>query len=254
MALAGLKRLLTKSGAPTARAPEGLRVYAVGDIHGRADLLTQLASMIEAEVADAPGKAVTVFLGDYLDRGPDSAAVIERLASNDFPTPFRALRGNHEEVALQFLQDESVLGEWRRFGGLETLHSYGVNIAQPMRGLGFDKAREDFADRLPGAHRDFLQRTELTATYGDYFFCHAGVRPGAPFARQTAEDLLWIREPFLSYQGVFEKVVVHGHTPVAAPESLPNRINVDTGAFATSMLTTVVLEGGARRFLFARNG
>lgn len=248
-----LATMFGRSQPACAALGPGLRVYAVGDIHGRMDLLDELASLIESDIADAPKDILTIFLGDYIDRGPGSYDVLERLSAGDFPTDFLALRGNHEELALAFLEDESVLESWRRFGGLETLHSYGVDIGDVIRGRGFGAARENFVKRLPERHRAFLESSPLSAVYGDYFFCHAGVRPGVPFERQTAEDLLWIRNDFLNFAGVHQKVVVHGHSPVHAPDARPNRINLDTGAYATSLLTALVLEKANRRFLFAGN-
>ena len=194
----------------------------------------------------------TIFLGDYVDRGPDSAAVLEALSSGAFPTPIVALRGNHEEVLLKFLDDERVLDSWRNFGGLETLHSYGVPVAEAMRGGGYDKARETFLRALPEGHLRFLQQTLLSTSLGDYFFAHAGVKPGVPLDRQISNDLLWIREEFLRYDGGYGKVVVHGHTPVEKPDVRRNRINIDTGAYASSTLTALVLEGDERRFLSTR--
>jgi serine/threonine protein phosphatase 1 len=152
-------------------------------------------------------------------------------------------------VVRQFFEDEDVLERWRRFGGLEMLHSYRVDVTEATRGAGYERAQKSLAARMPPEHRMFLEQTDLSASYGDYFFCHAGVRPGVPLERQTAEDLLWIREEFLQFKGSWSKTVVHGHTPVRIPEVLPNRINVDTGAFATSALTALVLEGAERRFL-----
>ena len=250
MTFAKLVQLLQgKEKKKPALAPEGLRIYAIGDIHGRSDLLEALAARIDADLATAPSEALTVFLGDYIDRGADSSGVIERLSCGDFPTPYHTLRGNHEEVVLKFLEEPGVLESWRKFGGLETLHSYDVDVFDVMRGVGYDRARDELAARMPEAHRAFLEETILSVDYGDYFFCHAGVRPDIPLERQSPQDLLWIREEFLRFRGTFEKVVVHGHTPVPEPEMLPGRINVDTGAFATSILTAVVLEGASRRLL-----
>lgn len=250
MALSWMRFGARKRPAPAA-VPPGQRIYAIGDIHGRADLLDELATRIGADLAGAPREVLTIFLGDYVDRGVDSAGVVERLSRGDFPAPFCALRGNHEEVLLQFLEDESVLGSWRKFGGLETLHSYGVDVGDVMRGKGYDAARRSFAERFPAQHRRFLEQTALSASYGDYFFCHAGARPAVPLDAQSPDDLLWIREEFLGFRGSFEKVVVHGHTPVPAPDIRANRINIDTGAFATSILTALVLEGDSRRLIFA---
>jgi serine/threonine protein phosphatase 1 len=174
---------------------------------------------------------------------------LERLASGRLPTPFRTLRGNHEAMLLRFIAEPRFLEFWRSNGGLETLHSYGVDVSAAMRGDGYEAAHDAFLAALPVAHRAFLEVTELNATVGDYFFCHAGVRPGAALSSQSEDDLLWIRGRFLSHKRSFGKIVVHGHTPVARPEVRANRINIDTGAFATSILTCLVLEGEDRRIL-----
>ena len=249
MIFSRLRRAFASRRSHSASTPNGLRVYAVGDLHGRDDLLGDLAAMIEHDCASAPGEVVTLFLGDYIDRGPNSAAVVERLATGRFPTPLRALRGNHEAVLLEFLDDPAALGFWREYGGLETLHAYGVDVSKAMRGQNYQEARDAFLTVLPASHRAFLEATELSATIGDYFFCHAGVRPGTALSAQTEEDLLWIRDGFLASERSFGKIVVHGHTPVAKPEIRANRINIDTGAFATSRLTCLALEGEERRFL-----
>lgn len=234
-----------------ASAPPGLRIYAIGDVHGRLDLLLEMAKKIEADLGLGPAEALTIFLGDYVDRGPSSAQVVERLSGGDFPTPLKALRGNHEDALLKFLDDAAALDDWRQFGGLATLHSYGVDVAEVLRGKGFDRAQRSFRELLPERHRRFLASRPLSETYGDYFFCHAGVRPGLKLEEQSADDLLWIRDEFLDYSGSWEKVIVHGHTPVPAPDLRRNRINIDTGAYATSILTALVLEDRDRRFIFA---
>jgi serine/threonine protein phosphatase 1 len=219
-----------------ARAPEGLRIYAIGDIHGRADLLDRLAREIADELARKPAKeSVTVFVGDYVDRGYQSRQVIERLSASDFPTPIVTLRGNHEDAMLRFLDDPAVLGQWVMFGGQTTLDSYGVDVG-----------REMWKGGAPGVQAAFL------VEYGDYFFCHAGVRPHVPLGQQDPGDLMWIRHEFLQFKGDFGKVVVHGHTPHIAVESLENRINVDTHAYRSGVLTAAVLEGAERRFLDTR--
>jgi serine/threonine protein phosphatase 1 len=232
------------------RVPDGARVYAIGDIHGRADLLERLLAAVDREQLQAPARISIVFVGDYVDRGPESARVIE-LVATAFPKVTTALRGNHEEMFMRFLGDSTVLGDWRRYGGLETLHSYGIDVSQVMRGDGFDVARASLDRVLPAHHRAFLEATTASVSIGDYFFCHAGVRPGVPLEQQIADDLYRIREPFLSYRGTFGRVVVHGHTPVESPDVRANRINIDTGAFATSRLTCLVLEGDQIRFLVA---
>ncbi|HTO79039.1 MAG TPA: metallophosphoesterase family protein [Methylocystis sp.] len=249
MSILSFARMFSSEKRRAPSPPEGLRLYAIGDIHGRLDLLETLARRIEADLKDAPTPAVTIFLGDYVDRGPDSAGVLDRLARRDFPTEFLALRGNHEEVMLKFLENPDILESWRNYGGLETLHSYGTDVFPAMRGMGYEAIRENFLERLPGSHVQFLRDTAHSTTFGDYFFCHAGARPGVALDRQTPRDLLWIREEFLEFRGGWDKVVVHGHTPVAEPELLTSRINVDTGAFASSILTAVALEGSQRRII-----
>jgi serine/threonine protein phosphatase 1 len=253
MALNGLARLARKTGAASPSLPSGLRVYAVGDIHGRLDLLDNLAEQIRADLVSAPPEVMTIFLGDYVDRGPASAGVLDRLSRGDFPTPIHALRGNHEDVVMRFLDDETVLDDWRGFGGIETLQSYGVDVMDAVRRGGYGLARKTLLARMPREHRLFLEQTRFAASLGDYFFCHAGVRPGVALESQKPRDLLWIREDFLRHKGAWSQIIVHGHTPVPRPEVLPNRINLDTGAFASSILTALVLEGSERRFLSTEN-
>jgi serine/threonine protein phosphatase 1 len=159
------------------------------------------------------------------------------------------LVGNHDGLLLAFLEDAATLEEWRSFGGLETLYSYGVNVGAAMAGRNFELAQREFVARFPESHRHFLGTLKICTTIGDYFFCHAGVRPGVPLDRQRREDLLTIRAPFLSSQVEHGKLVVHGHTPSDAPEVRPNRIGIDTAAFATGRLTCLVLEQDQRRFL-----
>ncbi|HWD58315.1 MAG TPA: metallophosphoesterase family protein [Stellaceae bacterium] len=230
--------------------PERGCLYVIGDIHGRADLLDRAIEQIRRDVETHPGRdALTVTLGDYVDRGPDSRGVLDRLASNPFPTEFIALKGNHEDLMEAFLEDPSIADHWRHLGGLETLHSYGVAVGPLMRGQNYEEAAEALRAALPQSHRDFLASLSLSQVVGRYFFCHAGVRPGVALERQREEDLLWIREPFLDSRADFGKIVVHGHTPAEAPEVLPNRINLDTGAFMTGRLTCAALEGSRVRFL-----
>ena len=226
------------------------RLYVIGDIHGHADLLDRMADAIRRDLKQHPAAdALTVTVGDYIDRGPDSAGVIERLAGNPFATRFVALKGNHEAVLEAFLDDPSVADHWRHLGGLETLHSYGVDVGALMRGRDYDRAAEALQARLPPSHADFLASLKTSMTVGRYFLCHAGVRPGIDLMHQQDQDLLWIRDEFLDSTLDFGKIVVHGHTPTGAPEILPNRINVDTGAFMTGQLTCAVLGAAQVRFL-----
>jgi serine/threonine protein phosphatase 1 len=229
---------------------EASRVYAIGDIHGCLDLLDQLIAKIDFDLKQAPStSSFVVTLGDYVDRGPNSRGVIERLAQNPFPVPYVALKGNHEELFEAFLENPSIGSQWRQLGGLETLHSYGVPVSLLMLGKGFHEAADLLREKVPEAHFTFLSSLRTSASYGSFFLCHAGVRPGIPLDRQTPKDLLWIREEFLSSPKDFGKRVVHGHTPTPKPEVLPNRINIDTGAYMTGLLTCVVLEAERHRFL-----
>jgi serine/threonine protein phosphatase 1 len=234
----------------TRRVPDGTLVYCVGDIHGRDDLLRDMAERVGADIKTRSfDQAVTVFLGDYIDRGPGSKRVLERLASGEWPTSIIALTGNHEDFLKDFLDDAGILDFWRSQGGLATLHSYEVDVGQAMAGRDFEKVQAVFTARLPKHHRDFLEALKISASIGDYFFCHAGVRPGVALDRQTRDDLLNIREPFLSSETEHGKLVVHGHTPAVAPEIRPNRIGIDTAAYATGRLTCLVLEKDQQCFL-----
>lgn len=237
------------------RIPAGRRVYAVGDVHGRHDLFDQLAVLIKADIRGSRGdefEAETIFLGDYIDRGIESRLVVERLASGDFPTAVRCLAGNHEMMMLSFLEAAGAGEVWLLNGGLETLFSYGVEAQRMPSGTRLESARAALIAALPAHHLHFLRTLEISIELGDYFFCHAGVRPGVPLAQQTLDDLIWIREPFLSDDTPFGKRIVHGHTPVMEPEIRTNRINLDTGAYLTNRLTCAVLEDDSVRILQAR--
>jgi diadenosine tetraphosphatase ApaH/serine/threonine PP2A family protein phosphatase len=214
-----------------------------------------MLNQIAGDMQERPAReAVEVFLGDYVDRGPGSCDVIETLMTIPAIGGVRhCLRGNHEEMLLDFLAEPGVLLDWRRLGGFETLLSYGV---APRMALQLDDAtqlRDEFIAALPPAHLSFLRSTQLSYSAGEYFFVHAGIRPGTALAAQNPEDLLWIREPFLFSQRDHGKIIVHGHTPSEEPEVLANRINVDTGAFLTGRLTCAVLEGQGLRFLDTRS-
>ena len=192
--------------ATTRRVPEGTRVYCVGDIHGRDDLLRELAERVEGDMKSGRfDHAVTVFLGDYIDRGPGSMRVVEQLASAEWPTSVIALAGNHEDFLLAFLDDAGILDFWRSQGGLETLHSYGVDVGPAMAGRNFAEVQAAFTAGFPKSHRDFLEALKVSASIGDYFFCHAGVRPGVALDRQNRDDLLNIREPFCPARRSMEK-------------------------------------------------
>jgi serine/threonine protein phosphatase 1 len=230
--------------------PAGKRIYAVGDIHGRADLLAQLLMRIDNDLQARPTiDSVQVFLGDYIDRGPNSRQVIDSLIARQRRRNVLFLKGNHEDCALQFLSDPTVLPAWQSIGGLHTLLSYGV---MPTRGDDPEtqhKMSSALREAMPDSHRRFIGGLVLSFTCGDFFFVHAGVRPGIPLQRQSQRDLLWIRDDFLLHEEDFGMVVVHGHTPTCKPEIRSNRINIDTGAYATGQLTCLVVEGESMIFL-----
>lgn len=229
---------------------EGLRIYAVGDIHGRSDLLKKVFARIDADLQESPAlEPVEVFLGDYVDRGQDSAGVLDLLIARTKTHELHCLKGNHEVSLLEFLEKPRIFELWAPYGALATLASYGVKAAL-SRAPGEEKAlARDLFQAMPESHRQFLAELELTYSAGDYFFVHAGVRPGVPLACQVEDDLLWIREEFLLHEGRFEKIIVHGHTPVKEPQVRPNRINIDTGAYATGRLTCLRLERDKIAFL-----
>ena len=226
------------------------RLYVIGDIHGRADLLECMIDQLHRDLEKDPiDNCLTVTIGDYIDRGMKSRDVLDRLAGNPFPTALIPLKGNHEHLFETFLRDPSIGTRWRRFGGLETLHSYGVDVGMLMKGKDYEAAAEALRVAVPEAHFDFLASLHTALSVGRYFLCHAGVCPGIPLLHQREEDLLGIRERFLNSNADFGKIVVHGHTPVGTPEIHRNRINIDTGAFITGRLTCVVLEEERVRFL-----
>ncbi|MEP9376353.1 metallophosphoesterase family protein [Aquabacter sp. CN5-332] len=230
--------------------PENRLVYAIADLHGRADLLQLAAEAIAKDMADAPGAdTLTVFLGDYVDRGPNSADVIERLSAGDFPTPIVALLGNHEYIMRQAWESDPALLQWCDFGGLPTLFSYGVDVRGLQRGTNIAEARSAFCAALPPRHRLWLENLRSSFELGDYFFCHAGVRPDVALSDQAIEDLIWIREAFTSSGKSHGKFIVHGHTPVMEPDVRDNRINIDTGACMTGKLTILRLQGETRRLM-----
>jgi serine/threonine protein phosphatase 1 len=232
-------------------APGGLRIYAVGDVHGRFDLLTELSDKIRADLADNPPAAsIEIYIGDYVDRGPDARSVIEWLRSDTAACDERiCLKGNHEDIFLQFIADPGMAEYWRDLGGFETLYSYGVQPPVARTGEAMLASHEQLMQVLPAEDVKFLQSLPLYASFGDYLFVHAGLRPGLRLEKQVEEDLIWIREPFLTSGHDFGQIVVHGHTPGDAPDIRGNRINIDTGAFLTGCLTCLVLERTGRRFI-----
>lgn len=233
------------------RTPPGVRLYAVGDIHGRADLLLNLLEQIRLDPAEADIRKIVIFLGDYVDRGLQSRQVIDILldiSKSGHGAVF--LKGNHEQAMCQFLADSHFGRTWKYYGGLETLHSYGITeLALSDDPRDFERARQHLQTAMPEAHVSFLHGLALSAEFGDYFFAHAGIRPGIGLHRQIEEDLLWIREEFLQSTLDHGKVVVHGHTPEEQASFRRNRIGIDTGAYMTGVLTALVLDGTEQRLL-----
>jgi serine/threonine protein phosphatase 1 len=240
-----------------ARAPAGMRLYAIGDVHGRFDLLTAMHAHIAAEIErDGVADWRVVHLGDYVDRGPDSKGVIDLLiAARQRDRRNILLAGNHDIGFLDFLDRPDPDGLFMRYGGVQTAQSYGVDLSGIGRGVvtwATNALRSGHADLLravPQGHVDFLRSLGLSATFGDFFFCHAGIRPGIALEKQDAHDLIWIREVFHTHSGLYPKVIVHGHTPHVLPEVLPNRVNVDTLAYESGRLTALVVDGAAKTIL-----
>ena len=230
---------------PVARAPEGVRIYAVGDIHGCADLLDRLMDLIAME--ETPLRKQLIFLGDYGDRGPDSRGVLDRLLEIGGAAPETVfLKGNHEAALLGFLDDPAANADWIDWGGAELLASYGTPPTGPLEDMALA-----LREAIPAEHLDFLKSLELHRVMGDYLFVHAGLRPGVPLADQTERDLIWIRGEFHRAPAELrpKETVVHGHQPLKKPLDAGWRIDVDTGACFTGKLTAAVLEGATRRFL-----
>jgi serine/threonine protein phosphatase 1 len=240
------------SGNHEPAGPDNYRAYAIGDIHGRLDLLQMLLAKIDADIASRRQREnLIVFLGDLIDRGPQSAAVVEFLRSysaRNAATVF--LGGNHEEVMLRILTGErgGLLADWLRFGGAECLASYGLDPVA-LAAKSEAAALKAIKSAIPQEHADFLAGFADTFRFGDYLFVHAGIRPGLGIAEQSQTDLRWIREPFLDDTKDHGFVVVHGHTITSKVEERANRIGLDTGAYRTGILTALAVEGNERWFL-----
>lgn len=231
------------------RVPPATRIYAIGDIHGRADLLVDLIERIDDDLWRRPIEyAVEIYLGDYIDRGSNSKAVIDILCRRLVHRNAICLRGNHEAILEDFLENPDVIYGWARLGGLATLTSYGVSIP-PRTQFVPAKLHRDFCAALPRTHMLFLQCLRNVYGCGDYLFVHAGIRPGVPLEAQMRDDLIWIRNEFLHSTADHGCTVVHGHTPVTHPQICSNRINIDTGAVHTGRLTCAVLEAASVSFL-----
>jgi serine/threonine protein phosphatase 1 len=230
----------------------GERLYAIGDVHGRSDLLDRLLELVHVDsAAAAPGRRLVVFLGDYVDRGPDSRGVIERALGPGLPGfAVVTLLGNHDFMMRGFLAEPERWGPvWLlpANGGDATLESYGVET--PRRASDLARTSAALARALPQAHKAFLDALAPCHAAQPYFFAHAGIRPGVALDRQSLDDLIWIREEFLDCEDEHGCVVVHGHSIAPAPEIRSNRIGIDTGAWRTGRLTAAVLSAGETRFL-----
>ncbi|MFG1344284.1 metallophosphoesterase family protein [Xanthobacter autotrophicus DSM 431] len=227
--------------------PENMRVYAIGDVHGRLDLLTTLQEHIDEDMGTNPGpNCIEVYLGDYVDRGAQSAGVIDALRERMRKRRVVCLSGNHESMMLDAFVSQDAFPHWLRVGGLETVFSY----ITPTPGLDEAQMWKSWREAVPPAHVAFLQQLHSHFVCGNYAFVHAGLRPGVPLELQRREDMMWIRREFLDCPDWFGHCVVHGHTPIREAEVLSNRINIDTGAYATGHLTCLILEG-ADRYLIA---
>jgi len=236
-----LSRLRARPAKP--KLPEGIRIYAMSDIHGCADKLEQMFAVIDRDLANVGSRrAIHVFLGDYIDRGPDSKRTIDLLINRGLKHESVFLKGNHEAYLLSLLEDPSLFQAWRQFGALPTLTSYGLRPSLNPDPLEQAELIEQFKLALPDYQLRFLKGLRARFVCGDFFFVHAGVRPGVPLAKQDEQDMLWIREEFLESNEHFGKYIVHGHTPVQKPDIRPNRINIDTGAYATGNLTLLTIQ------------
>jgi serine/threonine protein phosphatase 1 len=245
-----LINLVSRARPAPLAIPPGRRIYAIGDIHGRLDLLDRLLEMIDRDDRARGGSSTElIFLGDLIDRGPDSRGVVERLMALAETRPVRFLMGNHEEVFLRALEgDLKALRFLIRIGGRETLFSYGIT-EEDYRDLDYDDLMGVVRAAVPASHIAFMAAFEHWIEAGDYLFVHAGLRPGVALEQQKTADLRWIRDDFLRHQASFGKVVVHGHSISDDIDERSNRIGIDTGAFASGKLTAIGLDGDERWYL-----
>lgn len=230
----------------------GVRIYCIGDIHGRLDLLQEVHAKINAHKVGYSGTCCVVYLGDYIDRGPHSKQVVDYLIDSPLSESQSVfLLGNHEQSILQFMygSDLGFAHEWFRFGGIATLQSYEVGIKGIPTNKDIDAIRNELNAKCPLRHKQFFHTLELSFEIGPYYFVHAGVKPKVTLNKQSSEDLLWIREEFLDSTRNHGKIIVHGHTVTEKPEILANRIGLDTGAYASNNLTCAVFESDRITFL-----
>lgn len=238
-----------------ARGPDGMRLYAIGDVHGRHDLLSAIHRRIRSELEHAPSSDWRIIhLGDYVDRGPDSKSVIDFLIEARQRDPRNImLAGNHDIGMLEFLADAEPDGLFMNYGGVQTAQSYGVDFTRDMHWFGKAEAiargHMALVKAVPPSHVDFLQSLPFSVSFGDFFFCHAGIRPGVPLESQSRQDLIWIRDAFHDHPGLYPKVVVHGHTPMPEAEVRANRVNVDTLAWKSGTLSALAIDGGDKQII-----
>ncbi|CDX33431.1 Bis(5'nucleosyl)-tetraphosphatase, ApaH [Mesorhizobium sp. ORS 3359] len=238
-----------------ARGPDGMRLYAIGDVHGRHDLLAAMHRRIASELEYAPAPDWRIIhLGDYVDRGPDSKSVIDFLIeARKRDARNIMLAGNHDIGMLEFLADAEPDGLFMNYGGVQTAQSYGVDLVRDAHWYGKAEAiargHAALVKAVPRSHVDFLQSLTFSASFGDFFFCHAGIRPGVPLDRQNQQDLIWIRDAFHDHQELFSMVIVHGHTPVPEAEVKANRVNVDTLAWKSGTLSALAVNGGDKQII-----
>jgi serine/threonine protein phosphatase 1 len=251
MPTAFLKRLFKPQTSPAYAVPEGLCVYAIGDVHGCLDQLNHLLDVIDRDVGSRAAQSHIIFLGDLVDRGPKSAEVIGRIVGSGLPADsYDFIMGNHEEVMLNCYEGQvETYGRWLQYGGVQTLESYGLK--DTMFSPSFDLAAA-MRNVIPAGHISFLRSFKDYVRLGDYIFAHAGIRPGVPLDEQSRRDLRWIREGFLDDRTDHGFRVVHGHTIVHDVEVHRNRIAVDTGCYLTGQLSAVALESDTVRVLTVR--
>jgi len=238
-----------------AAIPTGMRIYAIGDVHGYLRLLTSIRHKIASDLDTNPiDQYRIIFLGDYIDRGPDSAGCVQYLL--DLCAEDKhviCLKGNHENKLEQFLESPLELAEsFFTYGGIECTQSYGVEMSKyKYTDKDTLKICTELRKSIPPDHQLFYSNLAMSVTFGDYFFVHAGIRPGVPLTEQSESDLMWIRSEFISNTSLYDKVIIHGHTPAHPIEILPNRINADTCAYDTGILSCVVLESTSYRVIEA---
>jgi serine/threonine protein phosphatase 1 len=257
-AMGRLWRKAKRLTVANARVPSGDRIYAVGDIHGRVDLLERLHAKIQGDADSAPPatRKTIIYLGDYVDRGFNSKELIDFLLDK----PLRGiapvyLKGNHDEYFANFIESYEDGEPWLKYGGDATVYSYGVRISEdvpPEQRL--EHIRESLRETVPERHMAFFRQLRLAWTVGDFLFVHAGIHPDRPWDRQVSDDLLWIRDEFLQSNRDFGKIVVHGHSVTEEPDVRDNRIGIDTGACYSNVLTCLVLEEDNKRFLSTADG